>query len=696
MQKPQGQSRRIVRPELKRRRPPLACVQCYSRKIKCDRESPACGGCVRIGKGHECIYRNAPSDDHRPVQTWPRPRPRPSAKMLTDEGALTTRHAAYLAPSAVEGGMAHLKGSEMSTKFYGFSYPLNLYQQFPELRSYIAQIKCQNPTINELRDEIYGIANSLRPRYQQHSSQEGIVERFEALIPTRNTADMLVQTYIDRFEVIHRIIHIPTFMADYCGYWDKTCLVSADFFAQLLLMMATGSSLHPEVAFNGVQLNPSRRFCLRWIDAVESWLVPSTFDPASESSYTLTTHTLLVVAKRANSVHESALWSSTGSLVRRAMAAGYHREVGSAMHISLFNREMRRRLWSTVAELDLQASIERGMPPSLRTSDFNVHAPLHLEDEALRDSIDGMPPAPQLLDTWSTCSCQVLLSRTFVARLEICSLINGSQDRDVSDEVLQLSDTLIRALQEIPAWRDTGRSPRDQQTVTYVRSAVAVILDQYLIVLHVPMAIQSPPTWKTHVSRLARLDAATGILMHHRRLVDDGILSECAYQHGLVLGALNLCHELYLSWTNSSGMSHMSTLTSPEIAQAHLVVVERALQLLHGRVSTTLEGLNEFYVLAMVIGLIKSKICPQLTTTAEHVAAQQVIQLSEEVRSAIPTLSADDAEDASAFMCTQPDQSNHGFAPASPSAQVDYNFSMFPDDLGFLHGDFLLDEIQVS
>lgn len=128
METPPGQTRRVVRAGLKRRRPPLACVQCYSRKIKCGRESPACGGCIRIGKGHECTYRNAPSDDHPPEQTRAR-RPRPSATIPTHNGVTSPRHTRYLAPSSVEARMAHLKGPETSTKFYGFSYPLNLYQQ---------------------------------------------------------------------------------------------------------------------------------------------------------------------------------------------------------------------------------------------------------------------------------------------------------------------------------------------------------------------------------------------------------------------------------------------------------------------------------------------------------------------------------------------------------------------------------------
>ncbi|KAK6369269.1 hypothetical protein LTS17_009609 [Exophiala oligosperma] len=694
MEKPHGHTRRILRPDLKRRRPPLACIQCYSRKIKCSRESPACGRCIRAGKGHECAYRNEPSDDHPPAQS--RPSPRPLVTGPTHDGATSPKHTRYLAPRSVEGRMAHLKGPETSTKFYGFSYPLNLYQQFPELRCYIAKVKNQHPAINQLRDEIYGTTTSLGPRQQQCPSQLRIVENFETLVPTRTVADMLVQTYMDRFEVIHRVVHTPTFMGDYCGYWNKTRLVSATFLAQLLLMMASASSLHPETAFNGgTDMNPSRRCILRWIEAVDSWLIPLAFEPAPDSTSTLTTHCLLILAKRANSVHESTLWSSTGSLVRRAMAAGYHREVDSATDVSPFNREMRRRLWATVTELDLQASIDRGMTPSIRPGDFNTNVPLNVEDEAIQDSTEEMF-APLPLDTWTTTSCQVLLYQSFMARLEVCCLVNGSQDRDMFDEALQLSDKLARALQEIPAWRGTGHSLQDLQTITYVRGVVSIVLNLFLVVLHVPMAIKTPPTWKVHVSRRARLDAALGILIHHRRLVDDGIVPDCACRPGLVLGALNLCHELYLSWNTSSGGSPSPALTSPEIALAHLMVVERALQLLHGPVATTLEGLNEYYVLAMVIGLIKSKICPQLTTSAEQDAAQQVIHLCEKVKSALPTLCVDDAEDTSAFRRTQPGQCNQGIASPGLSDRVDCFLPMFPDDLGFLHSDFLLEDAHTG
>ncbi|KAG7192862.1 uncharacterized protein KQ657_001319 [Scheffersomyces spartinae] len=42
--------------EKKRKRVPLSCLNCYRRKVKCDRVRPSCGGCVRNGVGHLCEF----------------------------------------------------------------------------------------------------------------------------------------------------------------------------------------------------------------------------------------------------------------------------------------------------------------------------------------------------------------------------------------------------------------------------------------------------------------------------------------------------------------------------------------------------------------------------------------------------------------------------------------------------------------
>ena len=138
MSRVQESSQRIVRPGLKKRRPPLACIQCYGRKLKCGREMPACSRCVKTGHGHECTYRNDPS---LPVSTHSPYLPSVSAEEIVSrvpsvcEMGVPLVHSARAretatVPQPTPGvGMMHFKGRGASTKFYGFSYHLNFYQQ---------------------------------------------------------------------------------------------------------------------------------------------------------------------------------------------------------------------------------------------------------------------------------------------------------------------------------------------------------------------------------------------------------------------------------------------------------------------------------------------------------------------------------------------------------------------------------------
>lgn len=58
-----------------------------------------------------------------------------------------------------------------------------------------------------------------------------------------------------------------------------------------------------------------------------------------------------------------------------------------------------------------------------------------------------------------------------------------------------------------------------------------------------------------------------------------------------------------------------------------LTSVEQALQILEGKVILTFHGLNEYYVLSMMIGLLKSKLFPESRATYDKEAGNRVVQL---------------------------------------------------------------------
>ncbi|KAJ5778412.1 hypothetical protein N7520_001658 [Penicillium odoratum] len=541
-------SQRIVKTNAKKRRPPLACIQCYQRKLKCGRELPSCSRCSKTGNSERCTYRSNQgesssvgevlSDDHsRNAGVMTMSLRTPVSLLETPEGPL--------ASSEWKGKVTHLKVQETATNFYGYSYPLNFYQQFTELRSYIVGIKTKNSAINALRDQLYSLNNDkyrLRPLAQDTVLEDTLRQ----IIPVKPVMDTLVQTYIDRFEITHRVLNISAFNADYNRHWTSSLRTPTSFLVQILLVAAAAASFHPGICIEIMNHKAVHDHAREWIEVAESWLNSLTHHPP-QSCEAIATHCLLLIAKRANYIQEKSFWTYTGALVRWAMAAGYHREYPSTARLSLYHREIRRRLWMTIVELDIQASVERGMPPSVGVEDFNILPPLNIDDETFQESsqhsLEGLP-----LATLTHTTFQAIMYRSLSVRLRICAFVNGCREQDDFDRVLRLEEELGEALQDIPEWNNLRDDPRRQQTKIYVKRSLNIYLHQYKILLHIQFAIQAPPSFKSLICRRERLDASLNIVDRHQKLVQDEIVPEQACRTGLILAALNICHELYISF----------------------------------------------------------------------------------------------------------------------------------------------------
>ena len=132
-QKEPGMSRsqRVVKPGVKKRRPPLACIPCYQRKLKCGKELPSCSRCLRTGNAGSCIYRRDANLSSAADGMTSDVSPRNAHFVANLDASVTTVGPPQGDPtlSNSNGDMTHLKWHENITKFYGYTYPLNLYQK---------------------------------------------------------------------------------------------------------------------------------------------------------------------------------------------------------------------------------------------------------------------------------------------------------------------------------------------------------------------------------------------------------------------------------------------------------------------------------------------------------------------------------------------------------------------------------------
>lgn len=153
----------------------------------------------------------------------------------------------------------------------------------------------------------------------------------------------------------------------------------------------------------------SRETALEWVEAAESFLQRHTKRPDLR---TFQICCLSIVARRVNGLSVSQAWIATGSLVKLAMSAGYHRELNINTNISPFYIEMRKHIWTTIVELDPQTSLDRGMPPPAREGGFNTVAPLNLSDDVINKSSSRLPTA-EPLEVLADSAFQIVLTKSF-------------------------------------------------------------------------------------------------------------------------------------------------------------------------------------------------------------------------------------------------------------------------------------------
>lgn len=161
--------------------------------------------------------------------------------------------------------------------------------------------------------------------------------------PSREVADKLVQGYMRTSECVYRVLHIPSFMADYEASWSDSRPLSPVINQQIKLVLAIGAASFDD----GCSL---RNMAIYYIHEAAS----SLFTLLSKAQLTipsLQAMTLLCLAREAAGVGGDLVWISVGSLIRTAMYMGLHRDPLKLPKTTPLVAEMRRRLWSTILEV---------------------------------------------------------------------------------------------------------------------------------------------------------------------------------------------------------------------------------------------------------------------------------------------------------------------------------------------------------
>lgn len=376
------------------------------------------------------------------------------------------------------------------------------------------------------------------------------------MLPAKTMMDRCAVLYFDNLEIIYRVLHEPSFGRDYDEFWKNTEVGNPSFLVILLLVMSIVSPLAAQEPLRFIGRSSSaRESAIRMVEACESWLSRQTHKHLTLELIQI--QCLMVIAKQMNRIKMKRAWMSAGSLIRFGMLAGLHRDASSlGERVSIFAQGMRKRLWATMVELELQASFDRGMPVS--SVDISTHCgpPANTRDGDL-DVLAQQAPSSKDIQIWTTTSYLRLSYGSISLRASLNNLINESNGILEYGDVLAYDEKIRVTLGSLPDWQSlegsitehlyspAGRSERHKWTIS--KTLLDLQLRQFLIPLHSSLAQDAHNNPRHQHSLVVCYETTHKILASHNLLMASGTNVLNLLRDDVLGPALSTCRIVYVS-----------------------------------------------------------------------------------------------------------------------------------------------------
>ncbi|KAK8080828.1 hypothetical protein PG997_008646 [Apiospora hydei] len=336
----------------------------------------------------------------------------------------------------------------------------------------------------EVKSEIVMLLhqNKLLARTIKAQRMPELTFKFGLKIPPQEIADQLVDGYLRTFETVYRVLHVPSFKAEYEKYWTSPDSVSQAFVIQMQLVMAAGAGVYDDA-------HSMRKAAIAWVYEAQCWLMT----PPLKSKLTITglqNMLLLHFAREVAGVSGDLTWISISSVIRSAIAMGLHRDPKRLPNMSRADAEIRRRLWNTTLELALQSSMNAGGPPMISLDEFDTGPPSDCDDAELDTSgVDRnhqLTSAPANTNRFTDTTVTLVLRKSFPLRLAIVRHLNDINSMGKYDDTLKLSAQLQTAYKAASLSLRRFDSGGGRQPSAFQKQLVNFIFHHYFQSHHLP------------------------------------------------------------------------------------------------------------------------------------------------------------------------------------------------------------------
>ncbi|KAJ3572794.1 hypothetical protein NPX13_g4927 [Xylaria arbuscula] len=363
-------------------------------------------------------------------------------------------------------------------------------------------------------------------------------------LPAQPICDKLLSWYFGTSLLVSGIIHPEKFQMEYEAFWaapmETSPLWTALLFSLLSIM--------------------ARRYATANAYALEAFLMH------------------LVSNLACKSTSSTNLWFEMGTIIRLSFRMGYHRDPSTLPRMSVFDGEMRRRLWFNIVHIEALMSSQLGFPSMIPTDFCDTKLPRNLYYSQLQTDMKSLPPGKPLSEKtpirYSIAKDSVMsVFKKIAAHTQSLAVpVHESFTRTIA-----LHHELHEGYNGLPAVlkrRDINLSFLDSSEIIIERYSIETLFQQGLIILHRRYISCDPRSQRFEFSRNACIEAALDMLarqvdMHKAcgpggRLYEERWLVYKLPAYGVLLAAMVVCLDLSVCMRRSR-----ETTPAAEVVDKH-------------------------------------------------------------------------------------------------------------------------------
>ncbi|TKA66750.1 hypothetical protein B0A49_06540, partial [Cryomyces minteri] len=313
----------------------------------------------------------------------------------------------------------------------------------------------------------------------------------------------------------------------------------------------------------------------------------------------------------------------TGVIVRLAMRMGYHKDSKPYPNVSVFQGEMRRRVWTFVRQADLLFSFQFGLPSMVRGDGCDTGLPRSLWDDELYEDMKTLPPSRPTSEP-TPVSYMIAKGRLVFTFGDIVQRVQSLTYPPTYDEIMKLDNALRESRLVIPPhlqMRPVHETPTDTPTLITQRFGLELLYLKSQCVLHRKFVTPGRDTERYAYSRRTCLDASMQMLEHqatlHHEARPGGRLSSVKWfissltTHDFLLAAMIICLDLYQSAEaertgRKPGASSDFYLLSEDRRRSMFQALEHCISIWQGLSDQSFEAYRACTILKVMLEKIKT------------------------------------------------------------------------------------------